>query len=204
MLRLDLYRAIRLRVASHEFSERKVRRELLLKILEAGNMAPSPENYQPWEFVIIQNEDTKRELTRLKLESRKQVLKEWYPEIAAEELEKRLQRNKVAMETAPVFVAVCYRNLDSLAEVGGLKVSPSLVAAWTCIAYIWLAATAEGLALSPTFYSYPFQERAKATVGVPAGHELASVLRIGYPMKKPLGRKKTVAPLQSRLHEERF
>lgn len=201
---LDLYRAIRLRVASHEFRKTKVPKEVLLRILEAGSMAPSPENYQPWEFVIIQDEQTKRRLTTLKLESRKQVLKEWYPDITKEELEKRIQRNKVAMETAPVFVAVCYKDLDSPAEIGSLGISQSLVAAWTCIAYVWLAGTAEGLGLSPTFYSYPFYERAKLAVGVPVGYELASVLRIGYPVKRPLGRKKTVTPLKSKIHDERF
>jgi 5,6-dimethylbenzimidazole synthase len=201
---LDLYEALRLRVASHEFSEKQVPKELLLRMLKAGSMAPSPENQQPWEFVIIQKEDTKKELTRLKLESRAQVLKEWFPGIGEEELQKRLQRNKKAMETAPVFIAVCYKNLDSAAEVGDLKTSMSLIAAWTCTAYIWLAATAEGLGLSPTFYSHRFYEQAKTVVGVPAGYELASVLRVGYPRKKPLGRKKSILPLESKLHEELF
>lgn len=167
-------------------------------------MAPSPENYQPWEFVVIRNKDTKQKLAKLKLESRRRVLKDWYPNITSKELNRRLQRNKIAMETAPVFIAVCYKDLDTPAEVRNLKVSISLTAAWTCITHIWLAATAEGLGLSPTFYSHPFYGRAKSLIGLPKGYELASVLRVGFPVKRPLGRKKSIIPLRRKLHEEKF
>ncbi len=201
---MDLYETIRKRVASHSFTSRPVARDILLKVLKAGAMAPSPENYQPWEFVIIQNVETRRQLTELKLESRRQVLKEWFPSIGDEELEKRLQRNKNAMESAPLLVAVCYKNLDSPVEIGNLRISLSLVAAWTCIAYIWLAATAEGLGLSPTFYSYAFYDRAKSLIGLPKDYELAAVLRIGYPIKRPLGKKKTIVPLETKIHQDHF
>lgn len=199
---LDVYEAIRMRVAVHEFKDRPVPKELLTKVLRAGGMAPSPENYQPWEFVIIQDKVVRKKLTQLKLESRSQVLKEWYPNITEQELERKLQRNRTAMETAPVLVAVAYKNLDSLAETGEQKVSLSLIAAWTSISYMWLAATSEGLGLSPTFYSHAFYEQAKSTVGLPQGYELAAVLRIGYPLKKPLGRKKTLVLLESKIHED--
>jgi len=167
-------------------------------------MAPSPENYQPWEFVLIRGAETRRKLTDLKLESRREVLRQWMPNITDTDLEARLERNRRAMETAALFVAVCYKDLDTPAEVGDLKISPSLIAAWTCVSYVWLAATAEGLALSPTFYSHDVYPRVKAVLGLPAGYEFATVLRIGYPLKRPLGRKKTIVPLESKIHYEHF
>jgi 5,6-dimethylbenzimidazole synthase len=201
---MELYEAIRKRVAVHGFKSTPVPRDLLLRILEAGAMAPSPENYQPWEFVIIDEEETKKQLTELKLQSRKQVLREWFPKIGDEELEKRLQRNRIAMESATTFVAVCYKDMDSKAETGDQRISLSSIAAWTCVAYVWLAAASEGLGLSPAFYSQLFYERAKSLIGLPRGYELAAVLRIGYPLKRPLGQKKTVARLETKIHENRF
>jgi len=201
---LDLYRAVRLRVATREFSERKVPKELLLRILEAGNMAPSPENYQPWEFILIDDWSIRRKLTEIKVESRKAVLKGWHPEMTEEQLNLKVSRNRAAMETAAWLVAVCYANKDSKEELGEMRVSMSHAATWGCIAYIWLAATSEGLSLSPTFYSYHVYDRVKAILGLPQGKELAAVLRVGYPVKRPLGRKKSTLPLSTKLHENRF
>jgi len=201
---LDLYRAIRLRVACHEFSDRQVPRELLVKILEAGNMSPSPENYQPWEFIIIDDSKIRQGLTEIKVESRRAVLGAWYPGMSDEELTLKLRRNRKAMETSSWLVAVCYANRDSDAELGEMRISQSHAATWLCIGYIWLAATAEGLGLSPTFYSYHVYNKVKALLGLPQGKELAAVLRIGYPVKKPLGRKKSVIPLSTKLHENKF
>jgi 5,6-dimethylbenzimidazole synthase len=201
---LDLYKALRLRVANREFSERKVPKEILLRILEAGNMAPSPENYQPWEFLLIEDADIRRKLTEIKVESRKRVLKEWNPGMTEDQLNAKVSRNKRAMETAARLVAVCYTNRDSRAELGEMRVSMSHAAAWCCIAYIWLAATAEGLGLSPTFYSYHVYDRVKTLLGLPQGKELAAVLRVGYPVRRPLGRKRSTLPLSTKLHENRF
>ena len=201
---MDFYKAVRLRIATREFSERAVPKKLILRILEAGSMAPSPENYQPWEFILIDDERVRRKLTEIKVESRKSVLKGWHPEMTEDQLNLKASRNKTAMETAAWLVAVCYTNKDSKEELGEMRISMSHAAAWGCIAYIWLAATAEGLGLSPSFYSYHVYDRAKAILGLPQGKELAAVLRVGYPVRRPLGRKKSTTPLSTKLHENRF
>jgi 5,6-dimethylbenzimidazole synthase len=201
---MDLYEAIRKRVACRAFTKQMVPKEKILKILEAGNMAPSPENYQPWEFIIIEDPKIREALTELKLESRRQVLKETYPNLNDEEIEKRVQGNKTALQTASYLIAVCYKDVDNPAETGNMKLSFSSIAAWTCISYMWLAATAEGLGMSPTFYSYHVYNKVKKLLGLPENCHLAAVIRIGYPAKKPLGRKKTVKPLKSKLHLNTF
>lgn len=40
-----------------QYSEREISDELLLQIAEAGRLAPSAVNYQPWIFYIIKSED---------------------------------------------------------------------------------------------------------------------------------------------------
>lgn len=44
---------------------RPVRDAVLLKVLDAANMAPSGSNAQPWEFVIVRSEPTRRAIQRL-------------------------------------------------------------------------------------------------------------------------------------------
>lgn len=202
---MELYEAIRKRVACRAFDPSKViPKESILRILAAGAMAPSGENFQPWEFIIIRDRIIRERLKEIKIDSRRRIMKAWHPDIPDEQLDKKAQSQGVAFDTAFWVVAVCYKNVDSLEEIGDMRISMALTYAWTCISYIWLAATAEGIGMSPAFYPYDVYSKAKEILRLPAGYELAAVLRFGYPMKKPLGRKKSVGDLARKLHVECF
>jgi len=45
--------------------ERPIPEESLLRILEAGRLAPSSKNSQPWHFVVIRNKDMLRRISEL-------------------------------------------------------------------------------------------------------------------------------------------
>ena len=47
------------------FQEKKVSDKEIEMILEAGRWAPSASNRQPWEFIVIKNEEKKQELAKL-------------------------------------------------------------------------------------------------------------------------------------------
>ena len=47
------------------FADKPVEREKLAKIVEAGRHAMSARNLQPWQFVVIQNRDTLKEIGAL-------------------------------------------------------------------------------------------------------------------------------------------
>lgn len=53
---------IKNRRSVREFKEGKVDRDKIDKILEAGRWAPSAKNRQPWKFVVVQNENTVKEI----------------------------------------------------------------------------------------------------------------------------------------------
>ena len=51
---MEFYDLIRTRESIRDYDpERPVKKEVLEKILDAGRMAPSACNYQPWEFLVI-------------------------------------------------------------------------------------------------------------------------------------------------------
>lgn len=45
------------RFSVRSYSSQKVDKQLLLEILEAGRLAPSAVNYQPWHFIVITEEE---------------------------------------------------------------------------------------------------------------------------------------------------
>ena len=59
---LDL---IKNRKSVREYTEQKISKENLTKILEAGYYAPSWMNVQPWKFIAIENQETKDMLCEL-------------------------------------------------------------------------------------------------------------------------------------------
>ena len=49
---MEFFKAIKQRKSIREFSEKAVEKELLEKIIDAGRVAATARNEQPWEFVI--------------------------------------------------------------------------------------------------------------------------------------------------------
>jgi nitroreductase len=60
---MDVYDAIRTRRAIRDFAPEPIPEEVLLKILNAGRLAGSSKNSQPWHFIVI------RERARLQAQS---------------------------------------------------------------------------------------------------------------------------------------
>jgi nitroreductase len=60
---VETWDALRSRRNVREFSHTPVSGEDLTKILEAGRLAPSAKNWQPWNFVLVTDRDQLRDLT---------------------------------------------------------------------------------------------------------------------------------------------
>lgn len=55
---MDTFTCIRTWREIREYLDKPVSDESLLRILEAGRLAPSSKNSQPWHFVVIKNKET--------------------------------------------------------------------------------------------------------------------------------------------------
>ena len=62
---MDVYTTIKTRRAIRKFDDRPIDDKTLLKILEAGRLAPSSKNSQPVRFIIVRNKDKLRELSKM-------------------------------------------------------------------------------------------------------------------------------------------
>ncbi len=60
---METWDALRSRRNVREFSPTSVSEEDLATILEAGRLAPSAKNWQPWDFVLVTDRDQLRDLT---------------------------------------------------------------------------------------------------------------------------------------------
>jgi nitroreductase len=71
---MELYEAITIRKSIRAYESRKIPKDVLMRILEAGRAAPSANNAQPWHFIIVKSAEkravlAKRMFTRFLVES---------------------------------------------------------------------------------------------------------------------------------------
>jgi nitroreductase len=62
---METWDAITARRNVREFEDRPLPREHLERILEAGRRAPSAQNWQPWDFVVVTDREQLRELANV-------------------------------------------------------------------------------------------------------------------------------------------
>ncbi len=59
---MDLFEAIEGRRSIRSFLDRDIEEELLIKVLDAGRLAPSARNLQDWKFVVVRDKETRIKL----------------------------------------------------------------------------------------------------------------------------------------------
>ncbi len=62
---MDVHEAIRTRYAVRDFRPDSLPEETILRILEAGRLAPSQRNRQQWHFVVVQDRETLKKIGEL-------------------------------------------------------------------------------------------------------------------------------------------
>ncbi|MGA3192524.1 MAG: nitroreductase family protein [Candidatus Bathyarchaeia archaeon] len=60
---MDVFEAIKNRKSVRAYSPKPVPNELLLKIAEAAQLAPSASNIQPWQFIFVTDKDKRNKLS---------------------------------------------------------------------------------------------------------------------------------------------
>ncbi len=62
---MDTFTCIRTRREIRDYLDKPIQDESLNRVLEAGRLAPSSKNSQPWHFVVIKNKETLRKISEL-------------------------------------------------------------------------------------------------------------------------------------------
>ena len=62
---MQVYDAVRSRLTVREFDPDVVPDSVIRKLLEAGRLAPSSRNLQPWHFIVIKSKDTLRRIAEI-------------------------------------------------------------------------------------------------------------------------------------------
>ncbi|MBI4321979.1 MAG: nitroreductase family protein [Chloroflexi bacterium] len=176
-----LLEVMRQRKNTRRFKPDPVPDEYIETIIEAGRLAPSGANSQPWEFIVVRDPERKRQMAEIMIEAIKKgtQIDPKFPQGTD-----AMMRHKVA--DAPVLLAVCADTRFTAAYPGYSFPESILYVSIGCtMEHIHLAATALGLAIcwgtTNQFSLGPIGE----VLGVQPPLVVKEVFSIGFPMAMP-------------------
>ena len=151
---MEFYDVIDKRRTTREFLKKEVDFEIIRRILEAGNKAPTWDHNRNWQYIILRTEEEK--------------------EYAFEEAKKIAGKFDAPYVIIPLFKAK---------ELNGEYVSKlnPFATIWCVIENIFLAAAAEGLSCSMRIPLNKEHDIVKAKLKVPPTYMIPVFIGIGYP-----------------------
>jgi nitroreductase len=161
---------IRDRRSIRKYTNQAVDDQMIMQVLESGRLAPSGSNTQPWQFIVVQSDEMRQQLSDV-------------------------SHNQQWMMTAPVHI-VCIGDMrsrtaeDVEVAVDEKSSSPELkqIIRDTAIAIEHIVLEAESLGLSTCWIAWFVQEEIRPVLNVPEDKYIVGVLTLGYADETPKAR----------------
>ena len=159
-----------------QFTSEPIPEDVLSRVLMAAHYAPSVGFMQPWSFILVRSDETKRKVHRLFEKAHNEAAFMF-------EGEKRETYRKLKLEgilESPINICItCDRDRAGPVVVGRTHIKTMDVYSSVCaVQNLWLAARAEGLGLG--WVSILDQKRLKQTLGIPQRVVSVAYICLGY------------------------
>ena len=163
---MNVYEAMMKRRTIRRFEDKPVPYEVLEKCVDAGRMAPSGRNKQPWEYIIVDD---------------KQLLPELFDNIGGSVKLPPEEGGPRPENTPRAYIIILIdKSLELIANQRRMVLYDVGIAAEKII----LAALEEGIGCCPVL---SFNEAGiKQALGIPEGYDVGLVIAMGYPGESPV------------------
>jgi nitroreductase len=160
----ELLDLIKIRQSDRSYTDKEVEKEKIDRILEAGRLAPSACNAQPWKFIVVDDREKLKQLS-----------------IAASA--KALGINAFAAQ-APLQIVVIREKANFTSRIGGTikKRDYSLIDIGIASENICLQAAAEGL--GSCMIGWFDEKMVKEILDIPSSKRVELLITIGFPGKE--------------------
>jgi nitroreductase len=164
---MEVFAAIRKRRSIRLYERKPVNEEKLNRVLEAGRLAPSADNRQPWRFIVVTDDKIKEKL-------RVAYDEEWFV-------------------TAPVIIVGCAVPEEAWVRMDGQEYWMVDVA----IAMQNMILTATELGLGTCWIADFDEEAARKALKLPLDVRVVAMTPLGYPAeeKRPVGNRKPLSEI---------
>ncbi len=182
--------------ACRRFAERPVGDDLVERCLEAATHAPSAENLQPWEFIVVRDQGLRSAIGALSQRAWQGGGRQHSEGRLEPKLLEDVHRGaEGGIASAPVIIVVGGSTAVALESTLPSSVYPA-------VQNLLLAASALGLGSAMTTLATLFPDELRALLSMPDHIRPMAVLPIGWPAA-PLGAPRRL-PVAERAHRDRF
>ena len=194
---MDLFDAMYNCRAMRRIEPREVPEEMLLKLIDAANQAPSGSNMQNGRWLIVRDPGVKKslaDLNRKGVEAYIQPMLDKPSGLPHQSVDKRTRMAKSVvwqmdhMHEIPALVIAC---LEFGVKVDGADAQRGGGSIWPGVQNLLLTARALGLGAAPTTLALTDQNAVREILGLPETMAALCLIPVGYPMGKfgPVSRK---------------
>jgi nitroreductase len=192
----ELFDVVGRQRAHREFSDAPVDDSVVIQLLRAATFAPSAENRQPWEFVVVREPAGCRAIAEVArqawLGGARDMEKDRLPPALFADVDRGMTGG---FSTAPVWIVVCADNERGLSVSAPASIFPA-------VQNLLLAATALDLASALTTLAAAFEAELRELLGLPDHVAPMAAIPIGHPVQ-PLGPPRR-EPAEQHTHRERY
>lgn len=207
---MELYEAINKRRTVREFLDKDIDFEVIKRILEAGNKAPTWNHNRNWSYIVLRTAEEKE----YAFEYAKKIADKFdaekylnaprpYPTTLAQKMYAHaMPRQYTMLKDAPYVIIPVFKSKELNGEYVS-KLNP-FSTIWCVIENIFLATTAEGLAYSMRIPLNEEHDIVKAKLKIPPTYMIPVFIGIGYANTSEKTLEQNVANLEKQLHFGRW
>jgi nitroreductase len=189
----DFLELVKNRRSFRRFKSDPVPQDMIEKVLEAARNAPSAGNSQPWEFVVVQDAEAKKNITQGITSGYKELHKAdptMYWAVAVQP----------HLSTAPVLIIVCGdRRLEETYPVHLPREVLLRQSLAVTIYTLQLAAASFGLATAwATMQTEARETQIRKLLGIPDVYSIDHIIPLGYPDEEKEKSSKALRPVRER------
>ncbi len=164
------------------YTDQPVPREMIDALIEAGTLAPSPHNRQPWRFAVVMGDARARLATAMGAQLRSDLQADGAP---ADVIQKDVARSHQRITSAPVCIVACLtmRDMDVYPDAHRNAAERWMAGQAVAAALQNILLKAAELGVGACWMCAPLfcPEVVVQTLGLPTDWEPQALLTIGFP-----------------------
>ena len=187
---MDVSEAIKKRRSIRKFKPDPIPEEKIRLLLESARLAPSGTNTQPWRFVVIKDNDTKKKLQEAAHNQRHigraPVIIVCCADLKAfkefpERVDELIESGALPERTREVFIPYLSKGMDTVTKDALMVAAAANVA----IAVEHIVLQAVEIGLGTCWVRWYEDDKVKEILGIPEHAEVMALLPVGVPGEEP-------------------
>jgi nitroreductase len=199
---LDILEFLRSRRSVRRFDDRFISEDVVTALLEAGRLAPSRANSQPWQFIVVREQATKEALAVAYNQATVSEAPLLIVVLGVVDPRASVPDRTAELVEAGAFGDDVKEQADHVLDGWELTELTVDAALNSSIAATQIMLAAHRMGLGCCWVKLAEDGRVLETLGVPDGYYHTGILAIGYPAESP-GRRPRL-PLDALVHYEGF